>query len=243
MSDYDSLTWEQQRAINEALGPLFDTAEKESLIKMADVIQSRITIPTIEDAEITGVEGPPGPAGPAGPEGPAGPAGADGATGPAGPAGEAGPAGPAGADGAPGAPGPAGTISVGTVTTGAAGSSAIITNVGTGQAAILNFTIPRGDQGVAGPEGPEGPPGADGSAGPFTQVGTSAFTRTLQSKAAEYVSILDFYNPADGSNYSPALTRALAAHTTVYFPPQTYTFSTVVDLPNNARLIGHSSCF
>jgi hypothetical protein len=40
-----------------------------------------------------------------------------------------------------------GTIAIGTVTTGAAGSSAIVTNSGTSTAAILNFTIP---QGVAG---------------------------------------------------------------------------------------------
>ncbi len=49
--------------------------------------------------------------------------------------------------------GPAGTaatISVGTVTTGAPGSSATITNVGTSSAAVFNFTIPKGDTGEAG---------------------------------------------------------------------------------------------
>lgn len=45
-------------------------------------------------------------------------------------------------------PGPAGTIQIGTVTTGAAGSSAAVTNSGTAQAAILNFTIPKGDTGT-----------------------------------------------------------------------------------------------
>jgi hypothetical protein len=40
------------------------------------------------------------------------------------------------------------TVSVGTVTTGAAGTSAIVTNAGTATAAILNFTIPRGDVGA-----------------------------------------------------------------------------------------------
>lgn len=49
----------------------------------------------------------------------------------------------------PGLAGPAGTITVGTVTTGSAGSSAAITNSGTTQAAVLNFTIPRGDVGAA----------------------------------------------------------------------------------------------
>jgi len=55
-----------------------------------------------------------------------------------------GPAGSAGSNGA------AATITLGTVTTGAAGSNVIITNVGTSSAAVFNFTIPRGDQGVPG---------------------------------------------------------------------------------------------
>lgn len=43
-----------------------------------------------------------------------------------------------------------GTITIGTVTTGAAGSSASVVNVGTPEAAILNITIPRGDKGEDG---------------------------------------------------------------------------------------------
>jgi len=42
----------------------------------------------------------------------------------------------------------ASAISVGTVTTGAAGSSATVTNVGTGGDTVLNFTIPKGDTGA-----------------------------------------------------------------------------------------------
>ncbi|MBD3844273.1 hypothetical protein IED13_01085 [Bosea sp. SSUT16] len=49
-----------------------------------------------------------------------------------------------------GATGPAGTIAIGTVATGAAGSSVIITNTGTPENAVLNITIPRGDQGYKG---------------------------------------------------------------------------------------------
>lgn len=44
----------------------------------------------------------------------------------------------------PGATGPAGTITVGDVTTGAPGSDAEVTNVGTPENAILDFTIPSG---------------------------------------------------------------------------------------------------
>lgn len=46
--------------------------------------------------------------------------------------------------------GDAATVTVGTVTTGAAGSNAIVTNSGTTSAAVLNFTIPRGNTGASG---------------------------------------------------------------------------------------------
>lgn len=51
---------------------------------------------------------------------------------------------------AQGPPGDDATVTVGTVTTGAAGTSVIITNVGTASGAILDFTIPRGDTGASG---------------------------------------------------------------------------------------------
>jgi hypothetical protein len=54
---------------------------------------------------------------------------------------------------AQGQTGATGTISVGDVTTGAAGSSVIITNVGTSTAAVLDFTIPEGDAGASGVNG------------------------------------------------------------------------------------------
>lgn len=80
-------------------------------------------------------------AGPAGPQGPAGPAGATGATGPQG---------VPGAKGDTGAGGAAATIAVGAVTTGAPGSNAVVTNVGTSAAAVLDFTIPQGAAGSSG---------------------------------------------------------------------------------------------
>lgn len=72
-----------------------------------------------------------------------------------------------GKDGAPGADGKDGaaTIQIGTVTTGTAGSQASITNVGTANAAILNFTIPRGNTGAQGNPGADGAPGEDGQDG------------------------------------------------------------------------------
>lgn len=59
-----------------------------------------------------------------------------------------------GIQGIQGVAGNAATIAVGTVTTGAAGSSAVITNSGTSSAAVFDFTIPRGDTGATGPQGP-----------------------------------------------------------------------------------------
>jgi hypothetical protein len=50
--------------------------------------------------------------------------------------------------------GDAASISLGTVSTGAAGSNAAITNTGTPGAAVYNFTIPRGDKGEVGNAGP-----------------------------------------------------------------------------------------
>ena len=85
-----------------------------------------------------GERGDPGPTGPEGPPGPQGLKGDTGGTGPQGPRGEPGPA------------GQAATVAVGSVTTGAPGSQAAVTNSGTAQAAVLDFTLPRGEPGSGG---------------------------------------------------------------------------------------------
>lgn len=51
----------------------------------------------------------------------------------------------------PGPPGAAATITIGTVTTGAPGTPAQVTNSGTSQNAVLNFTIPQGLPGTSQP--------------------------------------------------------------------------------------------
>ncbi len=79
-------------------------------------------------------------------------------TGPAGPPGSVGPTGPTGPTGQPGsigAVGAAATLSLGAVSTGAAGSTAVVTNSGNSSAAIFDFAIPRGDTGSTGPTGPQ----------------------------------------------------------------------------------------
>ena len=99
---------------------------------------------------------------------------------PRGDVGPAGPAGAAGATGSPGAAGPAGTaasVAVGTVSTGAAGTPAIVTNVGTSSAAVLDFVIPRGADGAAGAAGATGPAGSSGVisvTAPIVNSGTSS---------------------------------------------------------------------
>lgn len=65
-----------------------------------------------------------------------------------------------GADGAVGEKGDTGdaaTITLGTVSTGVAGSSVQVTNSGTSSAAVFDFTIPRGNQGTQGIKGDTGP--------------------------------------------------------------------------------------
>lgn len=52
--------------------------------------------------------------------------------------------------GATGAAGTAATINIGTVTTGAAGSNAVVTNSGTASNVVLNFMLPRGKDGKDG---------------------------------------------------------------------------------------------
>ena len=150
------------------------------------------------DLEIEIARGLAGPAGPAGAVGPAGPAGAIGPVGPAGErglqgiqgiqgisgkSGEVGPQGerglvggigPVGHDGERGLQGLAATIAVGTTTTGEPGGDAAVTNVGTSEVAVFDFTIPRGSVGPAGPQGSvgaQGPNGLDGPMGPAGEIG------------------------------------------------------------------------
>lgn len=97
-------------------------------------------------------------------------------TGPEGPKGETG---EAGAQGPAGADGSAATIRIGEVTTGAAGSQASVTNEGTENAAILNFSIPQGAAGTPGTPGQDGEDGADGTPGAAGAAGASITGITL----------------------------------------------------------------
>lgn len=70
-----------------------------------------------------------------------------------------GPKGEPGPKGADGKDGTAATIKIGTVTTSAPGTNAKVTNTGTSNAAVFNFSIPKGEKGEKGNTGIQGPPG------------------------------------------------------------------------------------
>lgn len=110
-------------------------------------------------SQLTALKGPKGDTGNTGPQGERGP---QGATGPQGAKGDKGDAftyadftqeqlaalkGQKGDAGAKGDTGAAASIKIGTVTTGAAGSNASVTNSGTASNVVLDFTLPRGEDG------------------------------------------------------------------------------------------------
>ena len=89
-----------------------------------------------------------------------------------------------GPTGPTGPQGPA-TITIGTTTTGEPGTEATVTNIGTAENAILNFSIPEGEvgptgpTGVTGPVGPQGIQGLPGEIGPTGPTGPTGETPTL----------------------------------------------------------------
>lgn len=98
------------------------------------------------------------------------PKGDTGATGPQGPTGATGPQGPTGATGPTG---PANVLTVGTVSTGAAGSQATVTITGTSPSQVFNASIPQGIQGIQGETGPQGPQGIQGVKGDKGDTGAT----------------------------------------------------------------------
>ena len=87
--------------------------------------------------------------------------------------------------------GKAATVAVGTVTTGAAGSAAKVTNVGTESAAKFDFTIPKGEK------GDKGDPGNNG---------TNGTTPTIKVAAGDNI----------GSTGTPTVTASTSGTTTTF---------------------------
>ena len=64
-------------------------------------------------------------------------------------------------------------IKIGSVTTGAAGSSAAVSISTSGTETTLDLVIPKGDTGAAGVQGPKGDTGAQGPQGPKGDTGAT----------------------------------------------------------------------
>lgn len=107
-----------------------------------------------------------------------------------------------GETGARGPQGPAGmgTITIGTTTTGAAGTDAEVTNSGTAQDAILNFTIPQGATGANGADGADGT-AATIAVGTVT-TGAAGSSATVTNSGTSSAAVFDFSIPqgAPGAN-------------------------------------------
>jgi len=166
-------------------------------------------------------------------------AGADGATGATGADGSQGPQGIQGVAGTAGSDGAAATVAVGTVTTGAAGSSAVIVNAGTSSAATLNFTIPKGDKGDTGSTGTAGTPGTPGTAATVAvgtvTTGAAGSSAVVTNSGTSSAAVLDFTIPqgiqgtaGSGGSSGPSMIvpRDLNWHIAVVYP-EANGFSTV----------------
>lgn len=171
------------------------------------------------DTGDTGPQGPQGPKGDTGSTGPQGPKGDTGATGPQGPVGPKGDTGQQGEQGPKGDKGDAGaaaTITVGTTTTGPAGSSANVVNSGTSSAAILDFTIPqgakgdKGDKGDTGEQGPQGDQGPQGTQGPKGDTGATGPTGPAGSAATITVGTTTTGNPGTNASVTNSGTSSAA---------------------------------
>lgn len=109
------------------------------------------------------------------------------------------PRGEKGEQGNKGDPGNAATVAAGTTTTLPAGSSASVTNSGTANAAVFNFSIPQGAQGEQGIQGEQGKPGKDGAAATIT-AGTvttlpAGSAATVTNSGTSAAAVFDFGIP------------------------------------------------
>ena len=108
-------------------------------------------------------------------------------------------------------PGPAATITVGNTTTLAPGSSATVENTGTNFAAVLDFGIPRGNDGADGAQGPAGPAGADGTSATITVGSTTTLSpgvsATVTNSGTSLAAILDFGIPSGSTIQTQAQVR------------------------------------
>jgi hypothetical protein len=127
----------------------------------------------------------------------------------------------------PGLMGTIATTSVGTTTTGAPGTSASVVNAGTGQNAILNFTIPQGATGATGPTGPQGPQGIPGTAATVsvgtTTTGAAGSSASVSNSGTSSAAVFNFTIPRGdtGATGPQGSAATIAAGTTTTSAPGT----------------------
>ena len=111
-------------------------------------------------------------------------------------------------NGQDGADGQAATVSVGSTTTGAAGTNASVVNSGSSSAAILDFTIPRGADGAAGSDGNDG-------FSPIATVSQTASGATISITDAQGTTTANITNGTDGTDgFTPVITATAAVNAT-----------------------------
>jgi len=132
-----------------------------------------------------------------------------------------------------GARGAAATVSVGTTTTGNAGTNASVTNSGTSSAAVFNFTIPRGNTGATGAAGPNSVTSAtssDGTAGldvAYINIKYDAVIRASLSSGG--LSITDVSN--DDYFFAAIDVAALTEDRTIFIPDASGTIALTSNIP------------
>lgn len=113
-----------------------------------------------------------------------------------------------------GEPGTAATVTVGTVATGEPGTNVSVTNSGTGNAAVLNFQIPRGATGAAGAPGTPGAAGAAATVAVGTvTTGAPGTNASITNSGTENAAVLNFVIPRGNTGASGSGSGDMAAET------------------------------
>lgn len=196
---------------------------------------------------IQGVQGEIGPRGATGPQGPQGERGPQGAQGIQGAQGEIGPRGEQGLQGETGPQGPQGTagaaatIAVGTVTTGAEGSSVSVVNSGTSSAAVFDFSIPVGATGATGATGPTGPTGPSGAAATISigtvTTGAEGSAATVTNSGTSSAAVFDFSIPVGATGATPDLSNyATVTDLSAYLPLAGGTMTSTIQTSANVSM-------
>jgi len=114
-----------------------------------------------------------------------------------------------------GVPGPAATIAVGTVSTLPAGSPATVNNLGSATAAVFNFGIPQGLQGIQGIQGIQGVQGPQGVPGPAGVNTWGSITGSISSQTDLQSVLNGKYSTSNPAGYITS--AALSSYATQSF--------------------------